>query len=110
MATRSTLPDLLGRTSEVRGEEVLYRFANGLAIKTEIWNKDDRLRILPLASPQGSLMNHMVGFPEVVRGKRLFEPFAGSGALGFMALKVGAQHVDFHDINPRASDFQLENA
>lgn len=110
MATRNAVPDLLGRTSEVCGEEVLYRFANGLAIKTEIWNKDDGLRILPLGSPQGSLMNHMLHFPELVRGKRLFEPFAGSGALGFMALRVGAQHVDFLDINPRAAAFHLENA
>jgi tRNA G37 N-methylase Trm5 len=52
----------------------------------------------------------MLNFPEVVRGKRLFEPFAGSGALGFMALKIGARRVDFLDINHRASDFQRENA
>ncbi len=110
MVTRDGLPDLLGRTSEVSGEEVLYRFANGLAIKTEVWNKSDRLRILPLGSPQGSLMNHILHFPEVVRGKRLFEPFAGSGAISFMALKLGAEHVDFLDINPRASAFLVENA
>jgi len=107
---RSSLPDLLDRSREVCGEEVLYRYANGLTIKTEIFNKDDRLRILPLGSPQESLMNHMLNFPETVRGKRVFEPFAGSGALGFMALKAGAQHVDFLDINRRASDFQRENA
>jgi hypothetical protein len=110
MPMRTSLPDLLERTDEACGEQVLYRFANGLRIKTEVFNKDDRLRILPLGSPQGSLMNHMLNFPEVVRGKRLFEPFAGSGALGFMALKIGARHVDFHDINQRASDFQRENA
>jgi hypothetical protein len=109
MPTRSSLPDLLGRSSEVQGEEVINRFANGLTIKTEIWSKDDTLRILPLGSPQGSLMNHILNFPEVVRGKNVFEPFAGSGALGFMALKLGARHVDFLDINPRASDFQREN-
>jgi hypothetical protein len=89
---------------------MLYRFANGLRIKTEVFNKDDRLRILPVGSPQGSLMNHMLHFPEVVRGKRVFEPFAGSGVLGFMALKLGARHVDFLDINHRASDFLRENA
>ena len=110
MSTRDTLPDLLGRTSEVCGEEVIYRFENGLTIKTEIFNKDDRRRILPLGSPQGSLMNHMLNFPEVVQGKRVFEPFAGSGALGFMTLKVGASHVDFLDINRRASEFHRENA
>jgi hypothetical protein len=110
MPARSSLPDLLGRTSEVRGEEVVYRFANGLTIKTEVFNKDDKCRILPLGSPQGSLMNHMLHFPELVRDKSLFEPFAGSGALGFMALEVGARHVDFLDINPRASVFHRENA
>jgi hypothetical protein len=55
-------------------------------------------------------MNHMLNFPEVVKNKDVFEPFAGSGALGFMALKVGARHVDFLDINPRAVAFQVENA
>lgn len=110
MPARSSLPDLLGRSSEVHGEEVVYRFANGLTIKTEVWSKDDKLRILPLGSPQGSLMNHMLHFPEVVRDKRVFEPFSGSGALGFMALKLGARQVDFLDVNPRASVFQRENA
>jgi len=110
MTTQSRLPDLLGRTSEVHGEEVLYRYANGLAIKTEVWNKGDRLRILPMGAPQGSLMNHLLHFPEVVRGKHIFEPFAGSGAIGFMALTLGAEHVDFLDVNPRAAAFLAENA
>ena len=55
-------------------------------------------------------MNHLLNFPEVGQGKEVFEPFAGSGALGLMALKVGARHVDFLDINPRAVAFQIENA
>ncbi len=110
MPEAGTLPDLLGRTSEVHGEEIWYRFAGGLTITTERLDKDDALRILPLGSPQGSLMNHMANFPEVVRGKRVFEPFAGAGALGFMALLLGAEHVDFLDINPRACDFQRQNA
>ena len=58
MTAREELPDLLGRTSEVRGEEVFYRFSNGLTIKTEVLGKSDRLRILPLGSPQAALMNH----------------------------------------------------
>ena len=110
MSASKTLPDLLQRTHEVRGEEVFYRFSNGLTIKTEVLSKNDRLRILSLGTPQGSLMNHMLNFPTTVRDKRVFEPFAGSGALGFMALKAGARHVDFLDINPRAADFQRENA
>jgi hypothetical protein len=104
------LPNLLQRTHEFRGDQVFYRFGNGLTLKTEIFRKNDRLRILPLGTPQGSLMNHVLNFPEVVKDKDIFEPFAGSGALGFMALKVGARHVDFLDINPKAVAFQVENA
>src|SRR5262245_32356197 len=104
------LPDLLQYSREFRGDQVLYRFGNGLTINTEIFRKNDKLRILPLGTPQRSLMNHMLNFPEVVKDKDIFEPFAGSGALGFMALKVGAGHVDFLDINPKAAAFQLENA
>lgn len=110
MPVGKTLRDLLQQTREPSGDEVVYRFANGLTIKTEIFNKSDRLRILPLGTPQGSLMNHMLHFPETVRDRHVLEPFAGSGALGFMALKTGARHVDFLDINPRASDFHRQNA
>ena len=110
MSNGRTLPDLLQQTREVCGDEVLYRFANGLTIKTEVFNKSDRLRILPLGSPQGSLMNHMFNFPESVRDKRVFEPCAGSGALGFMALQVGARHLDLLDINPRAVAFHRANS
>jgi SAM-dependent methyltransferase len=106
----SSLPDLLQQTREVRGEEVVYRFANGMTIKTEVLHKADTLRVLPLGTPQGALMNHLLSFPERVAGARVFEPFAGSGALGFAALRAGAAHVDFLDINPRALDFQRENA
>jgi Methyltransferase small domain len=110
MQTGQTLPDRLGQTREVRGEEVFYRFANGLTIKTEVAHKADPRRILPLGTPQGSLMNHMLNFPDTVRDKRVFEPFAGSGALGFMALRAGARHVGFLDVNLRALDFQRQNA
>ena len=104
------LPDLLHRSSETRGDEVLYRFANGLAIKTEVFSKADTLRILPIGSPQCALMNHLLNFPDVVRGKRVFEPFAGSGVLGFAALTVGAEHALLLDVNPRTLDFQRTNA
>jgi hypothetical protein len=108
--TPNSLPDLVQFARESSGDEVLYRFANGLQIKTEIFTKSDRLRILPLGSPQGSLMNHMLHFPEAVRDRHVFEPFAGSGALGFMALKLGAASLDFLDINPRAAEFHRHNA
>jgi len=110
MSAPRTLPDLLNRTDETIGEEVFYRFSEGFTIKTEIFFKSDSQRILPLGSPQQALMNHLLHFPERVRDKRVFEPFAGSGALGFMSLKLGARHVDFVDINPRAAEFQRENA
>ena len=63
------LPDLLQRRSELRGEEVLYRFANGLTIRAEIGSKRDPLRILGLGSPQGALMSHLANFPDVVKAK-----------------------------------------
>ena len=110
MSSPKSLPDLLKRSEDVRGDDIFYRFANGLEIKTEIFHKSDPQRILPLGSPQGCLMNHLLGFPESARGKRVFEPFAGSGALGFMALKAGAREVDFLDINPRAAEFHRESA
>jgi hypothetical protein len=110
MRGHDTLPDHLQWTRETLGEQVLYRFANGLSVKTEVFYKADPRRILPLGTPQAALMNHMLHFPEVVRDKHIFEPFAGSGALGLMALKAGARHADFLDINPRAVDFQRENA
>ncbi|MGH7788589.1 MAG: methyltransferase [Candidatus Binatia bacterium] len=105
-----SLPDLLQWNCEVSGDEVVYRFANGMQIKTESFTKADPRRILPLGTPQGSLMNHMVHFPETVCDRHVFEPFAGSGALGFMALKLGAASIDFLDINPRASEFHRHNA
>lgn len=110
MADTNGLPDLLERTREERGQEIFYRFSNGLEIKTEIFMKRDTRRILPLGTPQCAMMNHMLGFPETALGKRVFEPFAGSGALGFMALKAGAKFVDFLDVNPRAADFHRANA
>ncbi|MCP5057538.1 MAG: methyltransferase [bacterium] len=105
-----TLPDGLSRTTEMRGDEIWFGFANGLRIRTDSLANLDSNRVLSLGTPQGALMNHLVHHPETARGKRVLEPFGGSGALGFMALKVGAAHVDFLDINPRACEFQRGNA
>ncbi len=110
MPTEEELPDLVQRTREVSGDEVLFRFGNGLQVKSEIFQKSDSLRILPLGGPQACLMNHLLHFPESVRQKRVLEPFAGSGGIGLMALKIGAAHVDFVDINPRSVEFVCENA
>ncbi|MBE9097979.1 methyltransferase [Vacuolonema iberomarrocanum] len=109
-ANTTALPDRLQRNAQVTGEDVLYQFANGFKLKTETLRKQNKWRILPLGSPQGSLMNHVLNFPEIARDKRVFEPFSGSGPLGFTALRVGASHVDFLDINPRAAEFHQANA
>src|SRR5262245_66229725 len=66
--------------------------------------------ILPLGGPQDTILNRMLCYPELVRGRRVFEPFAGAGAFGLMALRLGARHVEFLDINPRACAFQKDNA
>jgi len=105
-----SLADLVQHRREESGDVILNRFGNGLTIKTEAFFKPDPMRILPLGGPQGSLMNHMLHFPDSVRGKRVLEPFAGSGGLGFMALACGASHLDLLDINPRAAEFHRESA
>jgi hypothetical protein len=110
-ADRATpLPDRVGLTRDLSGKEWVHRFANGLVIHTEPLLKADTLRILPIGGPQSALMNHLLCFPERVAGRRVFEPFAGSGAIGLMAVKAGAAHVDLLDINPRAAEFQRRNA
>ncbi len=110
VAAANALPNLVQWTREQDGDEVEYRFGNGLVIRTEVFHKRDPMRILPLGGPQGAMMNHLLAFPDRVRSLRVFEPFAGSGGLGFLALKAGALHVDFLDVNPRAVEFQDRNA
>ena len=109
-APANALPNPLGRTrSEEQGCWV-FRFANGLVVHTDPFLKPDPARVLPLGGPQDTVLNHLVCFPERVRGKRVFDPFAGSGVFGLMALRLGAAHVDFLDVNPRACEFQRANA
>lgn len=72
--------------------------------------KSDPLRILPIGTPQDTLLNYMLNCPDRLAGKDVLEPFAGSGVLGLMALKLGARCVDFLDINPRAVEFQRASA
>ncbi|MDD9936607.1 MAG: methyltransferase [Myxococcales bacterium] len=100
----------LGRTRSEEGDHWVFRFANGLVVHTEPFMKPDRQRILPLGGPQDTILNRLVCVSETVKGRRVFEPFAGSGILGLMALRLGAGHVDFLDINPRACEFQRDNA
>ncbi|MFE6311718.1 methyltransferase [Streptomyces rochei] len=104
------LSNLASPAHEIDGDVITYRFSNGLVIRAEVPEKDDPLRILSLTRLQGAVLNYLMNSPAAVRGKRVFEPFAGSGALGFMALKEGARTVDFLDINSRAEEFQRATA
>jgi hypothetical protein len=102
--------DLLRPSHRLEGDVVVTTFGNGLVIRCETPEKDDPLRILSLGHLQWLVLNYLMNFPGLVAGRRVFEPFAGSGAFGFMALKEGACHLDLLDINPRARHFQCENA
>lgn len=104
------LPDRIAPERTAAGDHVLYRFANGLEVRTEVFFRRDPRRILPLGSPQLAMMNRLAARPQAVAGRRVFEPFAGSGPLGLMALALGAARVDFLDLNPRACAFQRDNA
>jgi hypothetical protein len=100
----------LARTREVEGERWVHRFANGLVVHTDPFMRADPARVLPLGGPQDAIVSRLASLPELVAGKRVFEPFAGSGIFGLMALRLGAAQVDFLDVNPRARQFQIENA
>ena len=104
-----TLPNLLDRSREIHEDHVLYRYGNGLVVKTDLPLRDDTTRVLGLGVPQGAFLNLMLNFPEQVEGKRVLDPFAGSGVLGLMALKQGAARVEFVDLSARAVAFQEEN-
>lgn len=104
------LVDRVGRSRSEEGDRWVYRFANGLVVHTDPFLRREPDRILPLGGPQDTILSRMLHSPELVRDRRVLEPFAGSGAFGLMALKLGARHVDFVDVNPRACVFQRENA
>jgi len=101
------------RKYRLKGEQTeegrLYYFGD-LFIKTDNFKKSDPNKLPVLGGACEIVMNYMVNHPELVQGKPVFEPFAGSGPMGFLALKLGARHADFLDINPRAFRFQHENA
>ncbi|ARF53268.1 methyltransferase [Streptomyces gilvosporeus] len=98
--------DPVSWTEHRDGDVLTYTFTGGLIARAEVPGKNDALRILPLTRIQAALLRCLEQQPALARGKRVFEPFAGSGALGFMALHLGARSVDFLDINPRAEEFQ----
>jgi|SRR5262245_61104321 len=104
------LPNRVSRTTEIDGDGLLHRFAHGLEIRTDKFLAADPGRVLSLGGPQAALMNYMLSWPERLRGRLVFEPFAGSGAIGLTALTAGARRVELLDVNPRAVRFARENA
>ncbi len=104
------LPNRIARTTQPDGDGLLFRFGHGLEIRTDKPLAADAGRVLALGTPQATLMNYMLSWPERLAGRLVFEPFAGSGAIGLTALRAGARRVELLDINPRAVRFARENA
>ncbi|MGH7288092.1 MAG: RsmD family RNA methyltransferase [Myxococcota bacterium] len=104
------LPHRIARTTEPDGDGLLFRFGHGLEIRTDKPLAADARRVLALGTPQATLMNYMLCWPERLAGRLVFEPFAGSGAIGLTALRCGARRVELLDVNPRAVRFARENA
>jgi SAM-dependent methyltransferase len=104
------LPNRVARTVATDGDGRLFRYENGLEIRTDAPLAPRRDRVLGLGTPQATLMNYMLCRPERLAGRLVFEPFAGSGAIGLMALRAGARHVDLLDKSPRAVRFEKDNA
>lgn len=104
------LQDKIQHKMSLQGDMVLHTFSNGLQINTETCFKKDPFRIIPVGGPQDALLNYILHHPELIEGKKILEPFAGSGVFGLMALKIGAVSAEFVDINHRAIEFQKNNA
>jgi tRNA1(Val) A37 N6-methylase TrmN6 len=104
------LPNHVARTVRPDGDGLIYRFEHGLEIRTDVPLAANRARVLALGTPQATLMNCMLCRPKRLAGRLVFEPFAGSGAIGLTALRAGARRVELLDINPRAVRFARENA
>jgi hypothetical protein len=103
------LPNRVIRATQDDADGLLHRFEHGLEIRTDKFLAADPMRVLALGTPQATLMNYMLCWPERLVGRLVFEPFAGSGAIGLTALRAGARRVELLDINPRAVRFAREN-
>src|SRR5512145_278373 len=104
------LPNHIARTVRADGEGLIFRFQHGLEIRTDAPLAASRERVLALGTPQATLMNYMLCQPARLADRLVFEPFAGSGAIGLTALRAGARRVELLDVNPRAVRFARENA
>jgi len=106
----TALPNRVARSVASDGDGRLFRYESGLEIRTDAPLAPSRGRVLGLGTPQATLMNYMLCRPDRLAGRLVFEPFAGSGAIGLMALRAGARHVDLLDKSPRAVRFAKDNA
>jgi hypothetical protein len=109
-ALTRALPNHIARTVRPEADGLVFRFDHGLEIRTDHPLAADPGRVLALGTPQATLMNWILCHPERVAGRLVFEPFAGSGAIGLTALRAGARRVELLDVNPRAVRFARENA
>ena len=88
----------------------MYRFGD-LVFRTESLATARADRVIPLGGAAGRIMSFMVRHQDLIRGRRVLEPFSGCGPLGLLAIHLGARHVCCADINPRAMaflDYNLE--
>ena len=95
--------------SDRRTEEGREYVFDGMVIRTDRFSRPDPSRVLGLGLACHLILTYIANHKETVKGRRVFEPFAGSGAMGLYASRVGAAHVDLLDINPRAVEFQAIN-
>lgn len=86
-----------------------YQF-DDMVFRTESLSTADPQRIIPLGQASGIQMAYMARHSDLLRDKRVLEPFAGSGPLGLLALHLGAEAAHFVDVNPRVCDFIHHNA
>ncbi|MBT7915763.1 methyltransferase [Candidatus Bathyarchaeota archaeon] len=98
---------------EIYEDYYLYHLGD-IIIKTDDWKRKGVDSVLGIGGDRRTkapmLMNYMMNHPEILRGKHVFEPFAGAGPYGFLALKLGAKHCDLLDVNPRAIQFMNHTA
>ena len=86
----------------------MYRFGD-LVFRTESLSTPRADRVIPLGGAAALIMSFMVRHQDLIRGRRVLEPFSGCGPLGLLAIHLGARHVCCADINPRAMAFLDHN-
>ncbi|MFC1525925.1 RsmD family RNA methyltransferase [Candidatus Latescibacterota bacterium] len=84
-----------------------------LRIKTDTWERRGADSVLGFGGSRRTkaplLINYMLNHPEIVEGKRVFEPFAGAGPYGLLAVCLEAAFCDLLDLNPRAVQFMRDS-